>query len=283
MHLIRECNGVDVFKRFINAYKKHDPGIPHTLVLVLKGFDGYEIGSDYRKSLVDLEYKEIFVSDEGYDIGAYMEAYHAYRDNFDCFCFLNSYSEPLYENWLEILARHIRMSGVGIVGSTGSCQSLTSCCDYRAFTIARKFKPLAKLILRVILPIYRLRFVSLFPAYPNAHIRTNGFLLPTTILDRVNVPAIKNKMEAYRFESGRDSLTRQIENMGLRPVIVGANGKAYEIQDWPFSNIFRRSEQENLLIADNQTETYSRGDRSLKIRYSFYAWRENAYPDDSET
>ncbi len=281
VHLVRRCNGIDVFKNFVSAYKKHNAGVSHVLLLVFKGFDENEGVSEYRDCLVDMDYRELFVIDKGFDIGSYMKAFQAYREKFEYFCFLNSYSEPLREGWLELLFRHISLPGVGIVGTTGSWQSFTSACDFRAFTYARSFKSFLKPILRVILPIYSLRFLLFFPLFPNAHIRTNGFLIPTQILDHVVVHPVNNKIAAYRFENGRDSLTRQIQSMGLRPVLAGADGKAYEIADWPLSNTFRRAEQDNLLIADNQTEAYSEGDQNLKARYSYYAWGEDAYPDES--
>lgn len=281
VHLVRRCNGIDVFRNFISAYKKHNAGVSHVLLFVFKGFNENEDVSEYRDCLIDIECTEFFVTDEGFDISSYMKAFRAYREEFEYFCFLNSYSEPLREDWLELLFRHISLPGVGIVGATGSWQSLTSNCDFRAFTYARSFKAFLKPVLRVMLPIYSLRFLPFFPPFPNAHVRTNGFLISSKILNNVIVPPVNNKIGAYRFESGRDSLTRQIQNMGLRPVLAGTDGQAYEIADWPFSNTFRRAEQQNLVIADNQTNIYSEDDQNLKVRNSFYAWGDNAYPDDS--
>jgi len=279
IHLVRQCNGIDVFKAFVTAYKQHNAGVGHTLLLVLKGFDEDEGLSVYRDCINGIEYLEFFVDDQGFDIGSYMEAFQAYRGGFKYFCFLNSYSEPLCESWLELMFRHINLPGVGIVGATGSFQSLSSSAEFKTYTYARSFKLFRKLILRLILPIYCLRFRPFFPFFPNAHVRTNGFLVSTKVLDNVIVHTVKDKMGAYRFESGRNSLTRQIQKMGLRPLIADADGKSYEVSDWPFSNVFRRSEQENLLILDNQTRAYLEGDQNLKVRYSFYAWGKNSYPD----
>ena len=62
-------------------------------------------------------------------------------------------------------------------------------------------------------------------------------------------------MDAYRFECGKDGLTRQILRQGLDVLIVGRDGNAYRVEDWCRSNILFQGEQENLLVADNQTNS----------------------------
>jgi hypothetical protein len=93
-----------------------------------------------------------------------------------------------------------------------------------------------------------------FPYFPNPHIRTNGFIVRREDLIKTPLRGINPKFACCHFESGRNSLSARILRRGERLVMVGADGVAYEIQDWPLANCFRSGRQENLLIADNQTK-----------------------------
>ena len=279
VHLVRNCNGPKVFERFVSAYRKNEPGIDHRLLFLFKGFDSSEDLSEYRAILSGLDYLELRVPDTGYDIGSYMMAFQAYRHEFWYFCFLNSYAEPLHGEWLALLYRHASRPEVGLVGVTGSYQSLYSDAEFENYIYARTLHPLKRSLIRAALTYIRLKRFPFFASFPNPHVRTNGFMLPTSVLQRVRVWKMRCKMDAYRFESGKQGLTRQVLRMGRKPVVVGADGVGYDIEDWYKSNTFRRANQENLLIADNQTRVYDDGDLKLKVFYSHHAWGEKAWPD----
>ena len=66
-------------------------------------------------------------------------------------------------------------------------------------------------------------------------------------------------MDAYLFESGHRSLTRQVLGRGLAVVVVDREGMAYEPADWPSGRTLWQGDQEGLLIADNQTRSYANG------------------------
>jgi hypothetical protein len=65
---------------------------------------------------------------------------------------------------------------------------------------------------------------------------------------------------------------------GLRPVMVGRDGTGYEKEHWHVANIFRQGNQENLLIADNQTDLYAAADGEKRAELSRFAWGEHARP-----
>jgi hypothetical protein len=113
-----------------------------------------------------------------------------------------------------------------------------------------------------------------FPAFPNPHLRTNGFLISRSAMLRLTGGNVWTKTAAFRFESGVHSMTNQLLKMGKRVLIVGRDGEAYEQQRWPQSRTFRIGDQENLLIADNQTDAYDASDASARKRLSAYAWGE---------
>lgn len=104
-------------------------------------------------------------------------------------------------------------------------------------------------------------------------------MLSTPVMDGVRTWRMRRKMDAYHFESGRKGLTLQILQMGKKALVVGADGRGYDIPDWYKCNSFWRGNQENLLVSDNQTRAYAEGDLRRRILYSYCAWREQAWPN----
>ncbi|HVT35522.1 MAG TPA: hypothetical protein VHE37_08060, partial [Nevskiaceae bacterium] len=111
-----------------------------------------------------------------------------------------------------------------------------------------------------------------FAEFPNPHLRTNGFMAAREVLLQLRVPPIRNKDDAHRFESGVHGFTAQLKGLGLRSLLVGADGKAYEPAEWPESRTFRLGDQDNLLMADNQTRTYLAADADTRRKLSNLAW-----------
>ena len=79
-------------------------------------------------------------------------------------------------------------------------------------------------------------------------------------------------MQAYCLESGKRGITKQVQRLGLKPIVVGKDGKGYEKHEWDVSNTFWRGAQENLLISDNQTRKYDTETSDWKQQWEFFAW-----------
>ena len=276
-YLVREKNGLDPFLRFLESYIENRGGMEHDLLIIYKGFGARISTADYEKSLVDIPHKTILVRDNGFDIIPYFIAAKTYAYRY--FCFLNSFSLLLDADWLLKMHRCISRSGVGLVGATGSYQSVYY--DYLYY-----LKHLGKSGERI--PIhsrlaYSLRFEKLrlkilnhfYPSFPNVHLRTNGYMIPRDVMLKIRFGRIRFKSDAYRFESGRQSLTRQVMGMDYRVLVVGKDGIGYEKEDWCRSKTFWQDDQQNLLIADNQTRQYSEGDAETRKRLSRFAWGES--------
>jgi hypothetical protein len=60
--------------------------------------------------------------------------------------------------------------------------------------------------------------------------------------------------------------------MGLRVLVAGRNGRAYESSEWPASRTLWQGNQENLLVDDNQTRSYQEGDDDVRRALSGFAW-----------
>jgi hypothetical protein len=103
-------------------------------------------------------------------------------------------------------------------------------------------------------------------------VRTNAFVVDRAVFLRVHRRTVRDKLDAWRFEGGWGGLTRQIETMGLRAVVVGRDGRSFDRDEWPHSHTLWQGDQGNLLIADNQTNSYRDGDAELRGVLSKFAW-----------
>jgi hypothetical protein len=214
----------------------------------------------------------IHVSDVDYDIGKYRVAFET--SDFKLCCFLNSYSVILAPGWLKNFSDCALNPRVGVVGATASYQSLFF--DSVAFIVARK--PLLGTMFRrsVAGAVKLCKLWIFFPAFPNPHIRSNAFMIRRDVFQRVRWPGNPSRMGTFRFENGRRSLTRQVLKMGLDAVIVGRDGRRYDVSEWPSSGTFRQKEQDNLLVADNHTIEYSTATAERRKQLATAAWGANA-------
>src|SRR6266852_4933200 len=94
VYLARKAEGIEPIRRFLASYRANDPGVPHDLIAVFKGYDSDRELAKARREFDTFTYRAIQVSDEGFDIGAYLHTANATRP------------------------------GVGIVGATASYESL---------------------------------------------------------------------------------------------------------------------------------------------------------------
>ena len=282
-HLIRGQNGIKTFIRFIESYRQNPGGIDHDLLVIFKGFNSPDEKKEYLRLLAPFKYATLDVPDIGFDITAYFTVVKRFAAQYRYFCFLNSSSEILDHEWLSKLHKHISQPEVGLAGATGSCESRRSQTFtlQDIFDVARHHYRLHKnksfwkrtilgglgawhhcqsvgawdYFLTVDVWDYFLSQVC-FDPFPNCHLRTNAFIISSQTMSDLKCPLIQNKMDAYRFESGKNGLTTQILRKGKRVIVVGRNGLSYDKGAWDASNTYRISEQENLLVADNQTRDY---------------------------
>lgn len=268
VHIALAEFGLEPFRRFIASYRANPPGLTHDLIIVFKGFAAERDAAAHRELLADLPYRPLHVGDGGFDIGSYLRA----ADEFDAdaYCFLNSRSVILAAGWLEAMHRHVVRPGVGVVGATASFESL-----YTDFLQARRLAParprgwrqrVRSSILNAVRHLYY------FPPYPNPHIRTNAVMIRQEVLQRVRHWPFHGKLDTARFENGRGSLSRQLTGMGLELLVVGRDGAAYPSAAWPRSGTFWQACQENLLVADNQTQRYALAEPAERERLSRLAW-----------
>ena len=271
-HLVRRKNGTAPFRDFLASYAKHPAGEVHDLLIVFKGFTNPHHLAPYETMLEGIAHRRVFMSDFGFDIGAYRKVAGAFPYTY--FAFMNSYSRIMHAGWLESMRRHAARPGVGIVSATASYQSILSDLiemrralpRYGAWTLAARRHGR-----------YFLSVKNRFPPYPNPHVRTNAFLIGRELFSALRDTTVVTKWDAYRFESGINGMTRQIIGAGLLALIAGRDGAAYDCADWPDSRTFWSGGQENLLVEDNQTRLYEGDDHNVHERLAYLAWRR--WPD----
>ena len=269
VHLVRKKNGINPFKDFLESYLEFPAGTDHELLILYKGFHSETDVTPYEELLKGVPHTFLIIPDFGFDLGSYFIAIDKYNSKY--FCFLNSFSVILDENWLLKFYHHISQPDVGLVGATGSWGSL--CPKHPNQKPYSKNMPyLMKLVRPVVLPVARALFGMYFDYFPNYHIRTNGFMIARNIMLKIKRAVIFTKFQAFYLESGKNSITNQVRRMGLKPLVVGKNGRGYEKHEWDISNTFWRGSQENLLISDNQTRKYDSAIPDWKNKWEFFAW-----------
>lgn len=171
--------------------------------------------------------------DTSYDIGTYRRAAEDVKT--DYVCFLNSFSRPLVDGWLGDMLHAILAPHAGIVGCTGSWEGIPG------------------------------------SPFPNPHIRTNAFLMRRELfLDCVPAGDLTRE-QCLQLEAGPESITRQVRECALDPVVVGARGFTH-LDTAHMTNIFRIGDQQDLLVADNRTDDYQNADKARREWLQRLAW-----------
>jgi hypothetical protein len=268
VHLVWKPLGPAVLAKFVEAYRRHDAGAAHELVVVYNGFVDAAERAPYERLVAELAHRPLVLPEPVQDLPAYLAAAGDAASEY--VCFLNSYSEPLTSGWLAKLHAHAARAGVGLVGASGSWESHHTLASQtlaelhesgpvgaarRALGELRRGRSIRSMISSY---LWMRRFVAApqYDPFPNHHVRTNGFMMRRDLILDLHWPSIRMKQDAVAFESGRDGLTRQVEARGLGVLVVGRDGEGYGPADWWCSGTYRSRDQENLLIADNRTRQF---------------------------
>ena len=211
-------------ERFIDSYRRNRPGIMHSLYVI---FTEFVRDADLIKAkdlFHNVCHSPVFLDDNSFDIGAYIEWANMIEE--ELICVFNTASEILAGDWLRKFAVNLMIPNVGLVGATAS---------YERFN----------------------KLNNNFLTFPNIHIRSNAFMIDRALFCRITQRVIiASKIDAFHFESGSQSLTRQVLATGKDILLVGRNGRGYSPKFWATSDTFRQGRQTNLLVADNQTRKF---------------------------
>lgn len=264
VHLVWGPVGLNPFKIFISSYLKYNSGLDHDLLVVFKDCSKIDNYLELLK-LYNINFITYIRENVGYDIDTYLDVSNKY--NYDFFCFINSCSKILDNYWLCKLYNNIVNKDVGIVGATGSWES------HSHNTYLEREHNIVYNIIRHIWRQTLKRILIPYDPFPNYHVRTNAFMISRNLFNYIGKDKpLLTKENNYRFESGKNGLSKQILKINLKLLVVGKDGIAYEKEDWFKSKTFWQGDQENLLISDNRTNDYQNSDFDKRVLLSQRAW-----------
>ena len=116
----------------------------------------------------------------------------------------------------------------------------------------------------------------LFKPFPNPHLRTTGFMINRKLFLSIKHKPLNTKFNAYLFESGRNGFTNQLIQKGFTPLLIDKNGNTFTLNNMHTSKTFWLKKQQDLMVADNQTEIYENATVELQLKMSKKAWGNNA-------
>jgi hypothetical protein len=320
--LARSENGSTVgMDRFPRSYRSFAAGLPHDLFVIRKG-EARKPGARATLSLMfeGTDAQFIDLSDDGFDIHAYLKAAATLPHEY--LCFLNTASEITADNWLQKLHAPLADPGVGLAGATASYESITDTIDLGSKVIwlaGRNELPLDRETIEIFrsqlavhaadwieraevrsakgaaetathgLAIDRdvdyarfwcsatkpsgpLEGFSGFRRFPNPHVRTNGFIIRRKLLLECDFDVEETKLACNHFESGPGGLPERLAARGLRAILVGADGRTFEVDRWAESGTFRLGDQKNVLIRDNRVEEFALAAPGERERLALMAW-----------
>ncbi len=298
VHLVWAPLGTRPLREFAQALRAHPPGVEHSLVVAFNGFASAAEAGPYLDELAGLDPEVLLFPEGGQDLAAYFAT--AARLRRERYCFVNSYSRPLVDGWLAKLDTALARPGVGLVGASGSWASSRS---WMAHSLGlpsayRGLLPAPRAARAQLLAVElehagaerrsrreslqarwsALRQLPQLERFPAHHLRTNAFMVSHAILSRLRLRPVRDKLDAYALEHGRGSITRQVQRIGLRTLVVDRDGAVYDHPDWDRSRTFWQGDQEGLLVADNRTLGYQRADRPRRRVLAAYAWGAAAAP-----
>ena len=167
--------GLQPLEHFLTSYVRHPAALPHEMIVIFNGQQSPAELAPFVERLRDFPHRAHLIEQPQQDIASYLDVTRALEREY--FCFLNSYSEMQADGWLQKLYKPLESSRVGLVGATGSWQS---------HQIVVPFRQLRTWLW------YRLHNRR-WPAFPNPHIRSTGFMLKRETMLRLTLPPIRAK------------------------------------------------------------------------------------------
>jgi hypothetical protein len=243
--------GFECAHRFISHYGSNKIILEHTVYILAKGFAQSTDLEHLKSECLSLGFLWVELPDDCFDLGAYYRA--AQIINADYFCFLNSYSYPNCDFWLDLLFKALNQPNVGLVGATAAWNSTVIPIDW--FNWRYLLSNLRRLVITL---KQNLTYLRENPPFPNYFIRTTGFLIRRgdflSYMHSCGLPY--SKAATYKIEHGWNSLSKFFINKNLNVLVVNANGNTYNKEEWDQSDTFWMDEQARLLISDNQTDLF---------------------------
>ncbi len=257
-YLITKFDNEDTLLTFLKNYQKFNSGYPHELLICFKLFDNKRLNS-FKQLLVNINHTEFIDDyvDNDFDLGSYsrVASYYSSRHIF----FLNSYSYPVCKNWLKIIIDNYENNS--ILATSASYESLLSSIELK------KFYKLIGYLIKLF------KYKKNFYPFPNPHIRTTGFFIKGSQYSLfMNDKSIKSKIDAWKIESGKDSLTNFFKKLNFNIYIINSDGEKFSENKWKESQTYNYLNQKKSIISDRHIRKYNSLDKIEKLKFQTNSW-----------
>ena len=257
-YLFTKFDKLSSLLNFIRNYSNYNSGLNHKLVICFKLIQDHQIKKISNK-LRNIRYIP-FIDDfplNDYDFGSYKRVAQKYQSN--NILFLNSHSYPLCNLWLKLLFKYFDEKK--IIGTTASYESLYT---------SLKFKKIYKFFSYI---IKKIKYKKDFFPFPNPHIRTSNFLINSKLfLEFISNKTIKNKEDAWKIESGKNSLTNFFIKNKYAPLVVNSDGNKFTKDKWMISETYNFLNQNKTIISDKHTRKYLKLNKDDKFTFQLKTW-----------
>lgn len=241
-YLFTDFDDLKSLENFKHNYVNYNAGLDHELVICFKLIKQNTINIILNK-LEGLKYKSFidpFLKND-FDFGSYKRVSEKYslRD----ILFLNGHSYPVSDNWLKKLMKYKKENT--LIGTSASYESIVN-----SIKLKKKYK-----FMSYFLKLYR--YKKNFLEFPNPHIRTSSFLIRGKLfLDFIKNKKINNKEDAWKIESGKDSLTNYFKKKNYDIFVINSDGRKYLENEWKLSETYNYLNQNKSIISDKHTRKY---------------------------
>lgn len=257
-YLITKFDDANTLLTFLKYYKQFKSGYPHELLICFKLFNNEKLKT-FKKLLTNVKYTEYIDNSvlNDFDLGSYSRVALNYSSRH--IFFLNSYSYPICDNWLDIIIRNYEKNS--ILATSASYESLLSSIRIK------KFYKIFSYFIKIF------QYKKIFYPFPNPHIRTTGFFIKGNEFSKfIHNKSIKSKIDAWKIESGKNSLTNYFKKLNFNIYVINSDGKKFSENNWKNSQTYNYSDENKSIISDKHIRKYNSLDKVEKLRYQQNTW-----------
>jgi len=259
-YLFTKFDNIESLINFKNNYIRFKSGCSHHLVICFKLLDKNTIHV-LKEKLKDITYEEFIdpkkIND--FDFGSYKRVAEKYPKN--QILFLNSHSYPVCDGWLSKLINY--SNDQTFIGTSASNESILD-----SIKLKKKYKILSYIFRKI---YYKINFKN----FPNPHIRTSSFLLNgKNLLDYMSDKNIFSKNDAWKIESGKNSLSNYFRDKNFDIYVINSDGDRFPQKDWKLSETYNYFNKSKSIISDKHTRKYDALDIEGKLVSRIKVWGE---------
>jgi hypothetical protein len=235
LYVARKVNAPRFHRAFLESLIHHPAGADFQLLYVLKGYapEEQDRALESLRARLPCTVETVRYSDAVSPSLVYFEL----GKTRPLLLALNSWSRILAPGWLRFYTDAFAADpSCGLVGATGSREGIPTA------------------------------------PFPNPALRTNAFMMRGETMKKLDLGGLESRAGSLLFEAGPNSLTRQIQRLGLSALVVDRTGKLWPQSTWNQSETFRTGQQSGLLVADNRTAQYQHATLRRRRKLTALAW-----------